>query len=64
MIQDRNILGDNNSSEVRVWFVVETNFEPYPNIGNIVKGLEQEVTADYGHKNTGEIYEDSKNLIL
>lgn len=62
LIQDRGILGGNNSSEVRVWLGGETNFEPYPNIGNIVKELEQSVMCGYGHKNTAEIYEDEKKL--
>lgn len=62
LIQDRGILGGNNSSEVRVWLGGERNFEPYPNIGNIVRELEQEITAGYGYKNTAEIYEDEKKL--
>lgn len=64
LIQDRSILGGNNSSEVRVWLGGETNFEPYPNIGNIVKELEQEISHGYGHKNTAEIYEDEKKLSI
>lgn len=64
LIQDRGVLGGNNSSEVRVWLGGETNFEPYPNIGNIVQELEQEITAGYGPQNTGEIYEDEKKLAL
>ena len=39
LVQDRPVVGGNNSSEVRVWLGGETNFEPFPGIGNIV--LEQ-----------------------
>ena len=64
LVQDRPVVGGNNSSEVRVWLGGQTNFEPYPNIGNIVSELEQKVTAHYGKENTGEIYEDEKKLKL
>lgn len=63
LIQDRPVVGGNNSSEVRVWLGGDRNFEPFPNIGNIVAELEQEKEAHYGKENTAEIYEDEKNLL-
>ena len=36
LIQDRPVLGGNNSSEVRVWLQGARNDEPWPNVGNIV----------------------------
>lgn len=64
LIQDRPVAGGNNSSEVRVWLGGETNFEPYPGIGNIVNELEQERVGHYGASNIGEIYEDEKKAAL
>lgn len=61
-VQDREVLGGNNSSEVRVWLGGETNFAPYPNIGNIVKELEPEKHAHYGSDNIASLYEDDKRL--
>jgi len=64
LVQDRPVVGGNNSSEVRVWLGGERNFEPFPNIGNIVAELEQEKEAHYGKDNIAEIYEDDKKLAL
>lgn len=64
LIQDRPVLGGNNSSEVRVWLGGETNFEPYPRVGDVVKELEQKRRAHYGPGNTAELYEDEKKLAL
>ncbi len=64
LVQDRPVVGGNNSSEVRVWLGGKTNFEPYPHIGDVVKELEQEKMAHYGPSNTGVIYEDEKKLKL
>lgn len=60
LIQDRPVVGGNNSSEVRVWLGGETNFEPFPGIGNIVAELEQKNKGHYGSSNTGSLYEDEK----
>ncbi|MHC4659030.1 MAG: FAD-dependent oxidoreductase, partial [Planctomycetota bacterium] len=60
LIQDRPVLGGNNSSEVRVWLGGETNFEPYPRIGDIVRELDPKRRAHYGPDNTADIYEDEK----
>ncbi|MDD4869373.1 MAG: FAD-dependent oxidoreductase [Kiritimatiellae bacterium] len=61
LIQDRPVLGGNNSSEVRVWLSGEVNKEPYPRIGDIVKELDQKRR---GHPGTGDMYEDEKKLSL
>ena len=63
-IQDRPVLGGNNSSEVRVWMGGRTNCEPYPRVGDIVTELEQERRAHYGPDNTADLYEDEKKLAI
>jgi hypothetical protein len=60
LIQNRPVLGGNNSSEVRVWLGGKTNFEPYPPIGDIVNELEPAKHAHYGPENQAELYEDDK----
>ena len=62
LVQDRYVLGGNNSSEVRVWLGGETNFEPYPHIGDITRKFEPASATNYGDKNIGEQYEDGKRL--
>jgi len=64
LIQDRPVLGGNNSSEVRVWLQGARNKEPYPRVGDVVRELEQRHSAHYGPSNTAEIYEDEKKLDL
>lgn len=64
LIQDRPVLGGNNSSEVRVWLGGKTNCEPYPRIGDLVNELEQARKAHYGPDNVAEIYEDEKKLAI
>ena len=64
LVQDRPVVGGNNSPEVRVWLGGEICFEPYPKIGSIVAELEQETLAHYGSESTAEIYEDEKKLDL
>jgi len=60
LIQDRPVLGGNNSSEVRVWLGGNTNYEPYPRIGDIVRELDPKRRAHYGPENIADIYEDEK----
>ncbi len=60
LVQDRPVLGGNNSSEIRVWAKGGTNYEPYPHIGDLVKELEPPIRAHYGPENIGELYEDDK----
>ncbi len=64
LIQDRPVLGGNNSSEVRVWLAGARNKEPYPRIGELVRELEQKRRAHYGPSNTAELYEDDRKLAL
>lgn len=64
LVQDRPVLGGNNSSEVRVWLQGARNREPYPRIGDVVAELEQARRAHYGPTNTADLYEDEKKLAL
>ncbi len=64
LIQDRPVLGGNNSSEVRVWLQGARNKEPWPRIGDVVAELEQPRRAHYGPTNTGDLYEDEKKLAV
>lgn len=63
-VQDRPVVGGNNSSEVRVWLNGITNQEPFSKLGDITIELEQEKRAHYGASNSAEIYEDDKKLDL
>ena len=64
LIQDRPVLGGNNSSEVRVWLGGNTNYEPYPRIGDTVAELEPTRRAHYGATNTADLYEDQRRIDL
>ncbi len=64
LVQDRPVLGGNNSSEVRVWLQGARNKEPYPRVGDVVRELEQRRKAHYGPGNTADLYEDEKKLGL
>ncbi|MFV1966513.1 MAG: FAD-dependent oxidoreductase [Pirellulaceae bacterium] len=64
LIQDRPVLGGNNSSEVRVWLQGARNVAPHPRVGDIVAELEQQRSAHYGPGNTADLYEDAKKLDL
>ena len=64
LVQDRPVLGGNNSSEVRVWLQGARNDEPWPRIGDVVAELEQDQRAHYGPSNTKELYEDGKKLAV
>jgi hypothetical protein len=64
LIQDRPMLGGNNSSEVRVWLQGARNLPPFPHIGDTVAELEQERAAHYGPSNTAAIYEDGEKIAL
>ena len=61
LIQDRPVLGGNNSSEVRVHLMGRTNYPPYPNLGNLVHQLDPLQT---GNAQRGEVYKDEKKLAL
>ena len=64
LVQDRPVLGGNNSSEVRVWLQGARNKEPWPRIGDVVAELEQPRRAHYGPTNTADLYEDEKKLAV
>ena len=64
LVQDRPVLGGNNSSEVRVWLGGKTNFPPYPRVGDIVGELDQKRKAHYGPANTADLYEDDRKIAL
>ncbi len=61
-IQDRPVLGGNNSSEVRVWLQGAKRGPYAKNIGNVLREFEQHKTAHYGEGNQAELYEDEKKL--
>ena len=64
LIQDRPVLGGNNSSEVRVSMQGARSKEPWPRVGDVVAELEASRCAHYGPENTAEIYEDDKKLAV
>jgi len=64
LVQDRPVLGGNNSSEIRVWLNGETNLPPYPRVGDVVKELDQKKRAHYGPSNTADLYEDDRKVAL
>src|ERR1019366_693043 len=64
LLQDRPVLGCNNSSEVRVWLNGGVNLPPYPRVGDIVSELEPKKRAHLGTANSAEIYEDARRLAL
>jgi hypothetical protein len=64
LIQDRPVLGGNNSSEVRVWLQGARTKEPWPRIGDVLAEFEQDRRAHYGPSNTAELYEDEKKLAV
>jgi hypothetical protein len=64
LVQDRPVLGGNNSSEVRVWLNGNIQQPPYPRIGDVVAELEPKDRAHIGVENRAEIYEDDRRLAL
>lgn len=61
LIQDRPVLGGNNSSEVRVWLGGTTNYDPYPHIGDLVLEMDPNTTECPGPP---EMYGDDTKLAL
>jgi hypothetical protein len=59
LIQDRPVLGGNNSSEVRVHLGGRINVEPFPAIGNLVNEIGP---LKEGNAQPKENYEDDKKL--
>ena len=61
LVQDRPLIGGNNSSEIRVHLQGRINLPPYPNLGNLV--------AQMNHRREGnampaDYYEDEKKMNL
>lgn len=61
LIQDRPVLGGNNSSEVRVHLGGRINIDPYPRLGDVVKEFGP---AKGGNAQPAEYYEDDKKLAV
>lgn len=59
LIQDRPVLGGNNSSEVRVWLGGTTNYDPYPHVGDLVLEMDPDTTECPGPP---EMYGDDTKL--
>jgi len=59
LIQDRPVLGGNNSSEVRVHLNGEVNLPPYPALGGVVNELD---TGMRGNAQPPEHYDDRRKL--
>jgi len=57
LIQDRPVLGGNNSSEVRVHLGGWIHVPPYPKLGDVVSEI---APASGGNAQPGEIYEDAR----
>ena len=60
LIQNRPVLGGNNSSEVRVHLGARINLEPYPNLGNLVNEIGPERGGNAQPKG---FYEDDKKIL-
>lgn len=59
LIQNRPVLGGNNSSEVRVHLGGRINLEPYPALGNLVNEIGP---SEGGNAQPYEYYEDDKKM--
>ena len=59
LIQDRPVLGGNNSSEVRVHLGGEINLPPYPAIGNVVRELD---SGHHGNAGPAYYYDDERKM--
>jgi len=62
LVHNRNVVGGNNSSEVRVWLSGTVGFERFPKLGAVTSELEQKVAAIMGADNRAENYEDEAKL--
>ena len=59
LIQDRPVLGGNNSSEVRVHLGGRINVEPFPSLGDVVNEIGP---SKGGNAQPAEYYEDEKKM--
>jgi hypothetical protein len=70
LIQDRPVLGGNNSSEVRVWRGGGTNLPPYPRIGDVDRELGPRAkaspgtAAEFGDDRKLKLVQAEKNIAL
>ncbi len=63
LIQDRPVVGGNNSTEVRVGLGGSINVSPFSNIGNIVKELTVAPNPNYPAGNGNDsVFDDSKRM--
>ena len=60
LVQNRPVLGGNNSSEVRVHLGARIKLDPYPNLGNLVNEIGPERG---GNAQPGSFYEDDKKML-
>ena len=61
LVQDRPVLGGNNSSEVRVHLNGQINLPPYPRLGDVVAELD---SGGRGNAQAAALYDDQKKLDL
>ncbi len=61
LVQNRPVLGGNNSSEVRVHLNGKINLPPYPALGDVVRELD---TLHRGNAQPASHYNDEKKLIV
>ena len=61
-IQDRPVIGGNNSSEVRVWLQGAKGGPRVKKLGSVLAAFEQKKWAHYGEDNQADLYEDEKKL--
>jgi len=59
LIQDRPVLGGNNSSEIRVHLGGRTMLPPYPKLGSVVRKIDPN---QHGNAEPGDVYRDDKKL--
>jgi hypothetical protein len=59
LIQNRPVLGGNNSSEVRVHLGGKIHLSPYPALGNVVKALD---SGHHGNAQPASHYDDQRKL--
>ncbi len=59
LIQNRPVLGGNNSSEVRVQRGGESTLPPYPAIGNVVRELD---SGHQGNARPAQFYDDNRKM--
>lgn len=61
LIQDRPVLGGNNSSEIRVHLGGRTMLPPYPRLGEVVQEIDP---LQHGNAEPGDVYRDDKKLAV